>query len=156
MSPAVAALTAVRLHKNVARGGGAARGRQSTRAYCGSKRIAEPRRRCIGAAGRAALAERMEWRGTGGFGEYYWLVGRRAVESDLGGIFGCGGGGLSRGGRGEFGAWSVSPSAVPRVSEEASRSAFRLREPCAGPNVCGVQCDRDRSVVSVPPFFLLN
>ena len=24
-----------------------------------------------------------------GFGEYYWLVGRRAVESDLGGIFGC-------------------------------------------------------------------
>ena len=32
----------------------------------------------------------MEWRGTGrgGFGEYYWLVGRRAVESDLGGIFG--------------------------------------------------------------------
>lgn len=28
-----------------------------------------------------------------GFGEYYWLVGRRAVESDLGGIFGCVGGG---------------------------------------------------------------
>ena len=27
----------------------------------------------------------------GGLGEYYWLVGRRAVESDLGGIFGCGG-----------------------------------------------------------------
>ena len=26
-----------------------------------------------------------------GFGEYYWLVGRRAVESDLGGIFGWGG-----------------------------------------------------------------
>ena len=65
-----------------------------------------------------------------------------------------GGGGFSRGGRGEFGAWSVSPSAVLRVSEEASRSAFRLREPCAGPNVCGVQCDRDKSVVSVPPFFL--
>ena len=117
----------------------------------------EPRRRRIGAVGRAALAERMEWSGTGGggFGEYYWLVGRRAVESDLGGIFGWGGG-FSRGGRGEFGAWSVSPSAVPRVSEEASRSAFRLREPCAGPNVCGVQCDRDRSAVSVPPFFLLN
>lgn len=55
--------------------------------------IDEPRRRRTGAAGRAALAERMEWRGTGGrgFGEYYWLVGRRAVESDLGGIFGCGG-----------------------------------------------------------------
>ena len=67
-----------------------------------------------------------------------------------------GGGGFSRGGQGEFGAWSVSPSAVPRVSEEASRSAFRLREPCAGPNVCGVQCDRDRSALSVPPFFLLN
>ena len=34
----------------------------------------------------------MEWRGTGGggFGEYYWLVGRRAVELDLGGIFGWG------------------------------------------------------------------
>ena len=26
-----------------------------------------------------------------GFGEYYWLVGRRAVESDLGGIFVWGG-----------------------------------------------------------------
>ena len=38
---------------------------------------------------------RSEWsgggQGGGGFGEYYWLVGRRAVESDLGGIFGCGG-----------------------------------------------------------------
>ena len=109
----MAALTAVRLHKNVARGGGAARGRQSTRAYCGSERIAEPRRRRIGAAGRAALAERMEWRGTGGrgFGEYYWLVGRRAVESDLGGIFGCvcvGGGGVenfSPGGSGSLGGW---------------------------------------------------
>ena len=153
----MAALTAVRLHKNVARGGGAARGRQSTRAYCGSERIAEPRRRRIGAAGRAALAERMEWRGTGGggFGEYYWLVGRGRLNLGFGGNFWVGGG-FSRGGRGEFGAWSVSPSAVPRVSEEASRSAFRLREPCAGPNVCGVQCDRDRSAVSVPPFFLLN
>ena len=59
---------AVRLHKNVARGGGAARGRQSTRAYCGSERIAKPRRRRMGAAGRAALAERMEWRGTWGEG----------------------------------------------------------------------------------------
>ena len=128
------------------------------RAYCGSERIAEPRRRRIGVAGRAALVERMEWRGTGGggFGEYYWLVGRRAVESDLGEFLGVAGGGFLRGGRGEFGAWSVSPSAVPRVSEEASRSAFRLREPCARPNVCGVQCDRGRSVVSVPPFFLLN
>ena len=85
----MAALTAVRLHKNVARGGGAARGRQSTRAYCGSERIAEPRRRRIGAAGRAALAERMEWRGAGGrgFGEYYWLVGRRAVEFGIWGNF---------------------------------------------------------------------
>ena len=93
----------------------------------------------------------------GGFGEYYWLVGRRAVEFRIWGEFlGGEGGGFSRGGRGEFGAWSVSPSAVTRVSEEASRSAFSLREPCAGPNVCGVQCDRDRSVVSVPPFFLLN
>ena len=155
MSPAVAALTAVRLHKNVARGGGAARGRQSTRVYCGSERIAEPRRRRIGTAGRAALAERMEWRGTGGggFGEYYWLVGRRAVEF---GIWGEVLQGIFMRWAGEFGAWSVSPSAVPRVSEEASRSAFRLREPCAGPNVCGVQCDRDRSAVSVPPFFLLN
>ena len=94
----------------------------------------------------------MEGDGGRGFGEYYWL-GR--LNLGFGGIF-FGGGGGSRGGRGEFGAWSVSPSAVPRVSEEASRSAFRLREPCAGPNVCGVQCDRDRSAVSVPPFFLLN
>ena len=68
------------------------------RAYYGSERIAmcpldEPWRRRIGTVGRAALVERMEWRGMGGggFGEYYWLVGRRAVESDLGGIFGCGG-----------------------------------------------------------------
>ena len=101
--------------------------------------------------------ERMGWRGTGGrgFGEYYWLVGRRVVESDLGGIFRWGGG-FWRGGRGEFGAWSVSPSAVPHVSEEASRSMFHLHEPCVGPNVCGVQCDRDRGAVSVPPFFLLN
>ena len=90
--------------------------------------------------------------GGGGFGEYL-------AEGRLNRICGeflCGGGGFSRGGWGEFGAWSVSPSAVARVSEEASRSAFRLREPCAGPNVCGVQCDRDRSAVSVPPFFLLN
>ena len=71
----------------------------------------------------------MEGDGGRGFGEYYWLVDRRAVE------FGIGGGGFSCGGRGEFGTWSVSPSAVPRVSEEASRSAFRLRELCAGPNV---------------------
>ena len=64
------------------------------RAYCGSERIAEPRRRRIGAAGRTALAERMEWTetGGGGFGEYYWLVGRRAVESDLGEFLGVGGG----------------------------------------------------------------
>ena len=99
----------------------------------------------------------MAWRVTvgGRFGEYYWLVGRRAVESRILGEF-LGVGGFSRGGQGEFGTWSVSPSAVPRVSEEASRSVFRLHEPCAGPNVCGVQCDRDRSAVSVPPFFLLN
>lgn len=101
----------------------------------------EPQRRRIGAVGRAALAERMVWRVRGSGLGNYWLVGRRAVEF---GIWG------------DFGAWSVSPSVVPRVSEEASRSAFRLREPCAGPNVCGVQCDRDRSAVSVPPFFLLN
>ena len=62
------------------------------------------------------------------------------------------GGGGSRGGRGEFGAWSVSPSALPCVSEEASLSAFRLREPCAGQNVCGVQCYHDRGSVIVPPF----
>ena len=100
-----------------------------------------------------------EWsgggQGGGVFGEYYWLVGRRVVESRIWWEF-LGGGGFSHGGRVVFGAWSVSPSAVPRVSEEASRSAFRLREPCVGLNVCGVQCDRDRSDVSVPPFFLLN
>ena len=124
------------------------------RAYCGSERIAEPRRRRIAAAGRPALAEQMEWRRTGGrgFGEYYWLVGRRAVESDLGGIFGCGGEDFCAVGGGEFGAWLVYPSAVPRVSEEASQSAFRSRQPCVGPNMCGVQCDRDRGAVSVPPF----
>ena len=39
------------------------------------------------------MVERMEWRGIrrGGFGEYYWLVGRRAVEIGFGGIFGWGG-----------------------------------------------------------------
>lgn len=67
----------------------------------------------------------MEGAGGRGFGEYYWLDGRRAVGFGIWGEFG--GGGFSRGGRGEFGAWLVSPSAVPRVSEEASRSAFRLR-----------------------------
>ena len=59
----------------------------------------------------------MEGTGGGVFGEYYWLVGRRAVESDLGGIFGCGGLRIFARWAGEFGAWSVSPSAVPRVSE---------------------------------------
>ena len=155
-------LTAVRLHTNVASGGGVARGRQSTRVYCSSERIAvhpldEPRRRCI--ARRGGQLWQSEWSGGDGgrgFVEYYWLVGRRAVESRIWGEFFGGGGGFSRGGRGDFGAWSVSPGAVPRVSEEASRSAFCLREPCVGPNVCGVQCDRDRSAVSVPPFFLLN
>ena len=34
------------------------------------------------------------------------------------------------------------------------QASFCLREPGAGPNVCGVQCDRDRSAVSVPPFKL--
>ena len=49
----------------------------------------EPRRRRIGVAGRAALAERMVWGGTrgGGFVEYYWLVRRRAVESRIWGNF---------------------------------------------------------------------
>ena len=116
----------------------------------------KPRRLRIGVAGRAALAERMEWRGDEGGGRWF---GEYLAEGRLNQIWGeflCVGGGFSHGGRGEFGAWSVSPSAVPRVSEEASRSAFRLCEPCAGPNVCGVQCDRDRSSMSVPPFFLLN
>ena len=101
------------------------------------------------------MAELMEWRGTrgGGWGKIIGELAKGRFNVGLGGNFCVGG---TRGGWGEFGTWSVSPSAVPRVSEEASRSAFRLREPCAGPNVCGVQCDRDRSVVSVPPFFLLN
>ena len=98
----------------------------------------------------------MEGAGGWGFGEYYWLVGQRVIEFGIWGEFLGVGGGFLHGGRGEFGTWSVSPSAVPRVSEEASRSAFRLCEPCAGPNVCGVQCDRDRCDVSLPPFFLLN
>ena len=94
--------------------------------------------------------------GEGGLGNIIGLLAEARLNRIMGEYLGVGGGGFSRGGRGEFGAWSVSPSAVPRVSEEASRSAFHLREPCAGPNVCGVQCDRDRSAVSVPPFFLLN
>ena len=52
----------------------------------------EPRRDV--SARRGGRLWRSEWsgggHGGGGFGEYYWLVGRRAVESDLGGIFGCG------------------------------------------------------------------
>ena len=106
-------------------------------------------------ARRGGRLWRSEWSGGGtgggGFAEYL-------AEGRLNRIWGeflcvcVGGGGFSRGGRGEFGAWSGSPSAVPRVSEEASRSAFRLCEPCAGPNVCGVQCDRDRGAMSVPPF----
>jgi hypothetical protein len=67
-----------------------------------------------------------------GFGEYYWLVGRRVVEF---GILGEFLGGIFARWAGEFGALSVSPNAVPRVSEEASRSVFRLREPCAAPTV---------------------
>ena len=56
-------------------------------------------------------------RGGGGFGEYL-AEGRL---NQISGEFLCvGGGGFSRSGRGEFGAWSVSPSAVPCVSEEAS------------------------------------
>lgn len=72
-------LTAVRLHKNIVSGGSAARGRQSTRVYYRSERIAvhpldEPRRRRIGVAGRADLAERMEWWGPGGRGLGILLV----------------------------------------------------------------------------------
>ena len=90
--------------------------------------------------------------GGGGFAEY---LAEGRLNRIWGEFLGVGGRIFARW-AGDFGAWSVSPSAVPRVSEEASRSAFRLREPCAEPNVCGVQCDRDRSAVSVPPFFLLN
>ena len=115
-----------------------------------------PNRGADVSARRGGRLWRSEWSGGGtgggGFGEY---LAEGRLNLGFGGNFWVGGG-FSRGGRGEFGAWSVSPSAVPRVSEEASRSAFRLREPCAGLNVCGVQCDRDRSDVSVPPFFLLN
>ena len=66
----------------------------------------EPRHRRINAAGRVALAERMEWRGPGGmFGEYYLLVGRRAVEFGIwgqknfwgGGVRVVGGGSLAHG-----------------------------------------------------------
>ena len=82
-----------------------------------------PNRGADVSARRGGRLWRSEWsgggQGGGGFGEYYWLVGRRAVESDLGNFWVWRGGGFSRGGRGEFGAWSVSPSAVPRVSEEA-------------------------------------
>ena len=54
-----------------------------------------PNRGADVSARRGGRLWRSEWSGGGrggrGFGEYYWLVGRRAVESDLGGIFGCGG-----------------------------------------------------------------
>ena len=56
-----------------------------------------PNRGADVSARRGGQLWRSEWSGGGtgggGFGEYYWLVGRRAVESDLGGIFGCGRGG---------------------------------------------------------------
>ena len=73
-----------------------------------------------GGEGGFGGANGVEGDGGRGFGEYYWLVGRRAVESDLGGIFGCvWGGRIFARWVGEFDAWSVSPSAVPHVSEEA-------------------------------------
>ena len=40
-----------------------------------------------GGEGGFGGANGVEGDGGRGFGEYYWLVGRRAVESDLGGIF---------------------------------------------------------------------
>ena len=67
----------------------------------------------------------MEWRGTGGrgFGEYYWLVGQRAVESDLGGIFGCvwGGGGDFRtvGGGGLAHGWFLQVQSHKSVKRKA-------------------------------------
>ena len=55
-----------------------------------------PNRGADVSARRGGRLWRSEWsgggQGGGGFGEYYWLVGRSAVESDLGVIFGCGGG----------------------------------------------------------------
>ena len=54
-----------------------------------------PNRGADVSARRGGRLWRSEWsgggQGGGGFGEYYWLVGRRALESDLGGIFGWGG-----------------------------------------------------------------
>ena len=82
----------------------------------------------------------MEWRGTGGrgFGEYYWLVGRRAVESDLGGIFGCGGGFL-RGGRGSLAHGRFlqvqSHVSVKRQAEARSVCVSRVQDrTCVGCN----------------------
>ena len=40
---------------------------------------------------------------------------------------------------------------VKRQAEARSVCVSRVRD-----RTCGVQCDRDRSAVSVPPFFLLN
>ena len=115
-----------------------------------------PNRGADVSARRGGRLWRSEWsgggQGGGGFGEYYWLVGRRAVESDLGGFLGVGGRIFARWAGGVWRMVGFSKCTVPRDSEEASRSAFRSREPCAGPNVCGVQCDRDRSAVSVPHF----
>jgi hypothetical protein len=95
----------------------------------------EPWHRRISAAGRAALAERMEWRGPGGrgFGEYYWLVGRRAVEFGIWGEF-------SRGGRGSLANGRFlqlrSHVSVKRQAEARSLWVSGVQDrPCEGCNV---------------------
>ena len=80
----------------------------------------------------------MEGDGGRGFGEYYWLVGRRAVESRIWGKFWVGGG-FSRGGWGEFGAWSVlqvqSHVSVKRQAEARSVCVSRVQDrTCVGCN----------------------
>ena len=84
-----------------------------------------------------------EWsgggQGGGGFGEYYWLVGRRAVESDLGGIFGCGGEDFGAVGRGSLAHGRFlqvqSHVSVKRQAEARSICVSRVQDrTCVGCN----------------------
>ena len=89
--------------------------------------------------------------GGGGFGEYLAEGRLNRIWGEflcVGEVFRAVGGGSLAHGR--------FLQVQSHVSVKRQAEARSVREPCAGPNVCGVQCDRDRGAVSVPPFFLLN
>ena len=80
----------------------------------------------------------MEWRGTGGgvFGEYYWIVGRRAVELGFWGEF-------LRGGRGSLAHGRFlqvqSHVSVKRQAEARSVCVSRVQDrTCVGCNVTAI------------------